>query len=389
MRICRVTTVPFFLIHHLHDQIQAAIGAGNEVFLVSSNDPDAAKLEALFAAKFHAIEIPRKISLYADLLALIQLYRFFRRSNFDIVHSATPKAGLLCAIAGLWAGVPVRLHTFTGQPWANLRGVVRWVAKLCDWLIVKLNTRSYTDSASQRAFLVSEGIANEGKLVVLGAGSLAGVDLQKFDSARFDKKAIKDELSLPEDTKVIAFVGRVTRDKGVVELITAFEQLRSSGMNVFLLLVGPFEPERDPLPESIVRELLGNPHVRVIGYAQNPEKYLAVADLLCLPSYREGFGNVVIEAAAMGVPAVATRIVGLCDSVADGVTGVLVAPRDVAALAGALDALLTDDGKRVKMANEARARAARLFDSKVVNALMLEEYKSLTEDRLHGWLTRK
>lgn len=389
MRICRVTTVPFFLIHHLHDQIQAAISAGNEIFLVSSNDPDAAKLEVLFAAKFHAIEIPRKISLYADWLALIQLYRFFRVSNFDIVHSATPKAGLLCAIAGLWAGVPVRLHTFTGQPWANLRGVVRWVAKLCDWLIVKLNTRCYTDSASQRAFLVSEGIANEGKLVVLGAGSLAGVDLQKFDSARFDKKAMKDELNLSEEAKVITFVGRVTRDKGVVELITAFKQLRSSGMNVYLLLVGPFEPERDPLPEQVVQELFNNPYVRVIGYAQNPEKYLAVADLLCLPSYREGFGNVVIEGAAMGVPAVATRIVGLCDSVEDGVTGILVAPRDAAALARALDVLLTDGDKRIKMANEARTRAIRLFDSNVVNALMLEEYKCLTENREHGRLTQK
>ena len=178
--------------------------------------------------------------------------------------------------------------------------------KACDWLIVNLNTRCYADSESQRALLIEQGIALPDNIKVLGAGSLAGVDLVKIENWRLLEHSLKlkADLRIPENAKVITFVGRVTRDKGIAELVAAFDKVRSKDKNAVLILVGPLEPEQDPLPEYLLTAINSNPHIRIVGYDPSPEKYLVISHVLCLPCYREGFGNVVIEAAAFGVPAV-------------------------------------------------------------------------------------
>lgn len=378
LRICRVATVPFFLLHHLGAQIAATAQAGHRVTLVSSDGPEAAALRAMAGIEHQVVPIPRQISLFHDFVALLRLFAFFRRRRFDIVHSTTPKAGLLTAIAGLLAGVPVRLHTFTGQAWAERTGWVRRIAKACDWLIVRLNTRCYADSFSQRDYLVEEGIAATGRIVVLGQGSLAGVDITRFNRGKRDQApAIRARLGIAPGTRVVGFVGRVTRDKGIVELVAAFDRLADLGcMNVCLVLVGPLEPERDPLPETLLQRIAGDARIRLVGYVANPEEYVAAFDVFCLPSYREGFGNVVIEAAAMGIPAVGTRIVGLEDAIVEGVTGLLVPPKSAAELAGALARLLADDALRQRMGEAAATRALGDFDTRKVNGLVLAEYAS-------------
>lgn len=384
MRICRVATVPFFILHHLRSQIDATVAAGNEVYVVCSPEEGSRQLDEMPGITFTAINIPRKISPAQDLMALVALYRYFRKFRFEIVHSVTPKAGLLCAVAALLARTPIRLHTFTGQPWVELSGPLRWAAKASDWLITHLNTRCYADSESQRAFLVSHGIAQPRQIRVLGSGSLSGVDLQRFDSNRLSggAEATRTELSIPSGAKVITFIGRVTRDKGIAELIAAFSALPRQPQGVILILVGPAETKWDPLPEGVMHEIATNPNIRAVGYSQTPEKYLAVSHLLCLPSYREGFGNVVIEAAALGIPTVGTRIVGLSDTIIDGVTGILVPPRQVAPLTDALALLLNDDERRSLMGREACARAKSLFDATKINRLVLDEYRALSQNYL-------
>ncbi|MDD5240759.1 MAG: glycosyltransferase family 4 protein [Sulfuricella sp.] len=382
MRVCRVATVPFIFLHHLNSQIEATVAAGHEVYLVSSSSSgfrdDIQNSLQLSGVHFHAIEIPRKMSPLADLRALVALYRFFRQGRFDVVHSVTSKAGLLCAIAAMAARVPTRLHTFIGQPWAGLSGAIKWIFKACDWLIARLNTQCYADSESQRAFLVAEGIADNVHIKILGAGSIAGVNLSRFEAGRFEKKLIKAELSIPIGAQVIVFIGRITREKGIVELVAAFNLLSQKGFNnVFLLLVGPFESDSH-LPEATENDLERNPHIRVAGYTDTPEKYLAAADLFCLPSYREGFGSVVVEAAAMGVPTVATRVVGLVDAVVENETGLLVPPKDANALAEALARLLGNPQLRRELGMAAQARARALFDSAVVNRLVLNEYANFS-----------
>jgi glycosyltransferase involved in cell wall biosynthesis len=375
MRVVRVATIPFVVLHHLGAQIRALRAAGHEVIVVTSPLEGFERIRELGVARLVSLEIPREISPLADAVALARLWRLYRELRPDIVHSITPKAGLVSALAGRLAGIPVRLHVFTGQAWATRFEPVRSLARLADRMIVALNTRCYADSASQRDFLVAQGIAPRGSVHVLGQGSVAGIDLARFDPARLKPAAAaaRQRLAIPPGTKVIVFVGRVTRDKGLAELVAAFTRLAGA----VLVLVGPQEPERDPLPEETLREIRRNPAIHAVGYDPHPENYLAMADLLCLPSYREGFGSVVIEAAALGVPCVGTRIPGLVDAVQDGATGVLVPPRDVAALAQALESLLADDARRATLGAAARERAGRDFSSDALNALMLAEYIAL------------
>ena len=383
MRIVRIATVPFFLLHHLRSQIDAIAAAGHEVVLISSPVEGADALKRIAGVRFVPIDIPRGIAPLRDLAALASMYRLFRSFQPDVVHSTTPKAGLLCAVAGFLARVPVRLHTFTGQQWLELSGPIRWFSMASDWLIARLNTYCYADSPSQRDFLIAEGLCRAENISVLASGSLAGVDLSRFNSASLAGRALKcrEMLAIPVTARVVLFIGRVTRDKGVLELVDAFSRIKAVDSEAYLVVVGPTEPKRDPLPPALLQALESDDRIRMTGYDPEPEKYLAMADLLCLPSYREGFGNVVIEAGALGVPTVGTRINGLRDAVVDGVTGLLVPPKNAAALAGALASLLKDELKRKQMGNAARERARNLFDSRLVNTRVLEEYKRLLKNR--------
>jgi glycosyltransferase involved in cell wall biosynthesis len=383
MRIVRSATVPFFLLHHLRGQINAMVAAGHEVILVSSPTEGADRLARWPGISFQPIDIPRPIALWRDLVSLWRMYQFLRRVRPDIVHSTTPKAGIIHALAAWLARVPIRLHTFTGQAWAERQGMVRRIGKLADRLIIALNTRTYADSRSQCAYLAEEGVAPLGCVRVLGNGSLGGVDLAALDPAQLASagNAVRARLGIPAGARVIVFIGRVTRDKGVAELVEAFGRLQSEMADAHLILVGPFEPDLDPLPAATLNRIRDDPRIAAVGYDADAAKYLAAADVLCLASYREGFPNVVIEAAAMGVPTVGTDIVGLCDAIVDGVTGVLVPPRDAAALAYTLIAVLTDDDRRRSLGQAARERAHSLFDARVVNGLLLREYAELAGRR--------
>lgn len=386
MKICRVATVPFVLTHHLKTQIEDLVLHGHEVHLVSSTFSDFG--EPLRAdlpyqgISIHAIDICRRISFIADLKALILLYFYFRENRFDIVHSVTSKAGLLCALASISAGVPIRIHTFAGQPWADLLGPIRWVAKFSDWLVVKLNTRSYADSSSQREFLVLEGIAKKENIVVLGSGSIAGVDLQRFNIKNFQKAELRKSIGISDDAIIISFVGRLTHEKGVAELVLAFKTLIELDLrDLHLFLLGPDEIGAI-LPPSINKFIFDCSSIHKIGYSSCPEKYLAMSDIFCLPSYREGFGSVVIESAAMGLPTVATRVTGLVDAIIHNETGLLVPKKDVKELTKALHLLIKDSDLRGRLGFLAHKRAVELFDSKFVNALLIKEYENLYSEKI-------
>ncbi len=331
-------------------------------------------MRRLEGVRVHVIEIPRKISPVRDAAALFRITAFFHRERFDAVHSATPKAGLLGAVAGWLARVPVRLHTFTGQPWVERTGLVRLLAKSADWITARMTTRCYADSASQRDFLVAQKVVRAGCIHTLGSGSIAGVDLQRFDRARWSgqKAAVCAELGLSAGVKIVTFIGRLTRDKGVLELLAAARALQKRGSPAVFLLIGPVESEGDDEVDHALASAASN--VRRLGYRAEPERYLAASELLCLPSYREGFPIVVIEAAAMGVPTIGTDIVGLNDSVVDGRTGVLVPAKNMQALEHALLQLLTDDEQRRALGEAARRRVAMEFDAEIVNRLVIAEY---------------
>ena len=384
VRIVRISTVPFFVVTQLKQQIKTLIASGAEVTIVTSNGPELTTLRELADVRCVSIDIPRSIAPWRDLLALIKLWMFFRKEQITIAHSTTPKGGLLTAIAALMAGVPVRLHTFTGQPWVGMRGIKNWLARGSDWLIGRLNTRCYTDSASQRQFLIDQGVLEPGRLFVIGAGSLAGVDITRFDRDLFpdeQRHALRQSLCIPADVEILLFVGRITIDKGVRELLKAFTEIKVAGSRAHLILVGPLDSGSGAGGGIPLHEINVVNDTHMVGYTECPEQYMSIADILCLPSYREGFGTVVIEAAAMSVPTVGTNIYGLSDAIEDGKTGILVKSKNFKSLQKGLVMLLADKALRVKMGMSARQRAEDLYCADRVNGEVVEEYRRLLQSR--------
>lgn len=327
------------------------------------------------------INLDRKISLVSDLRALFALCRFFIIYKPDIVHSIMPKAGLLTAIAGFICRVPVHIHTFTGQVWATKTGSARMFYYWLDRLINTLNTSCLTDSPSQSAFLHAHSVSNSGvALPVLSKGSLSGVDVARFDLPALAEQAdhLRTQLGLKETNFVFAFVARKTRDKGAVDVLKAFEVVSKIHPNARLLFVGPDEScgEIDGLSKSDP-ELFTN--VLNVGKVANHELYLAISDVLCLPSYREGFGTIVIDAAALGVPTIGSNIPGLVDSIEDGQTGVLFPAGDVDALVGIMVDFLENPGKYEKMRLSAKARVDEFFTADLLYDALKSFYLELAD----------
>lgn len=373
-KLCFVATIPAVVHSFLKGHIRASAEKW-PVTIVSS--PDGAELLNDLDAEFMPLAIERKASPWRDLLVLIQLLSLFRRERFDLVHSIMPKTGLLAMLAGWLAGVPVRLHTFTGQVWSNKRGWKRGALKLFDRMIVLFATHILVDSPSQRDFLVAEGVLPQGKGAVIGQGSICGVDAQRFRFNAQERDAVRAGLGIGPEQNVILFLGRLNRDKGILDLAAAFAGIASHREDAVLLLVGAEED----VPFARVQGICGvhRERLRRVSFVSDPERYMSAADVFCLPSYREGFGQVIIEAAATGVPAVCSRIYGITDAVEDGKTGLLFPAGDVAALTQALLRLLEDRDLRQQMGEAARVRALKLFSSQRIIEEMLALYGELLD----------
>lgn len=325
------------------------------------------------------IRIERKVSLLADLRALFQLCSIFRAIRPDIVHSIMPKAGLLTAIAGFLCRTPVRIHTFTGQTWATKQGFSLWLYRSVDRLVVSLNTLCMTDSPSQSEFLIEHGICHHGDVLpVLRHGSLAGVDLDRFHPHADSRRRIRSELHVPERATVFLYVGRLTRDKGILDLVEAFAML--GDVDAHLVLAGPDEEGLEQKILNRIESCLDRCHLA--GFVQYPEAYFAAADIFCLPSYREGFGSVVIEAAACGLPAIGTRIPGVVDAIEEGVTGLLCTAGDSVGLAECMRDLLENQEKARLFGRRAMIRARKHFGADLLYDALNAQYRILLKDHV-------
>lgn len=374
-KLCFVATVPAVLHSFLKEHISSC--AQKWAVSIVSSPIDAVLLRDI-PAPFIPLPIERKASPWRDLLTLLRLAMLFRRERFDLVHSIMPKTGFLSMLAAWMTGVPNRIHTFTGQVWANKRGWRRRVFKQFDKLIVLFATHILVDSPSQRDFLVSEGVLPKGKGMVIGRGSICGVDAHRFHPDAQTKAAVRAELDIGSEQTVILFLGRLNRDKGMPELTAAFADIASHHANIILLLVGAEED----FPFARILEICGkhSDQLRRLNFTPTPERYMAAADIFCLPSYREGFGQVIIEAGASGVPAVASRIYGITDAIEDGKTGLLFPAGDTAALKHALLELIVNRELRQQMGGAARLRALELFPSDKITRGTLALYSELLHE---------
>lgn len=326
-----------------------------------------------------SLNLVRAISPLHDIVAILKFSRYLRQERVEIVHSVSPKAGLVSMLAGALGRVPIRIHTHTGQIWATRTGFMRFLLRSIDWIVSTAATHVYCDSDSQRKLLIREGVVKSDRISVIGDGSIGGVNLEKFDPNKFDhtvKDSFLEENKIDKQSIVIGFVGRVVVDKGINELVSVFASL-SEKYNIALLIIGPAEIVRDQLPESTLDIIQHSQRIVHTGYVDDPERYLAICDIFCLPSYREGFGSVVIEAGAMGVPVVATRISGLVDAVDDDNSGILVEPRNKESLYTALELLVTNSKLREKLGRQGQVRANELFSADRVNSLVVDEYSKM------------
>ncbi len=372
-RIMFVATTPFAVNAFLAAHIEA-LSKHYEISLCVN-----LKLYALSPHLRDLVEVvdigfERKISLLKDLTSLVLLFSAVRRARPVVIHSITPKAGLLAMLAGFLAGVPNRWHTFTGQIWATRRSFSRYLLKVMDRLLVIFSTRVFADSASQCRFLQDEGVVSVNGISVLGRGSIAGVDVERFHPNESVRKDLRKELGCRDDACVFLFVGRLVRDKGVFDLVSSYCEVAARTPGVVLWMVGPDEEGLLPELKRVGRTCGAS--IRWFDATPDPEKYMMAADVLVLPSYREGFGSVIIEAGACDVPVVAYRIDGVIDAVVDSETGMLVDCGSTKNLTEALLSLAENPCRRVELGRQARERVAQHFRSEVITAAWVEYYRN-------------
>lgn len=324
-----------------------------------------------------SLNIERNISLKADLFALFRLIYLFARLRPLVVHSITPKAGLIGMLAAFLTAVPHRFHIFTGQVWVTKRGFMRFLLKYFDWLTAKLASAVLADSVSQRLFLIKKKIVHHEKIRVLGNGSVCGVDTEKFKPDPLVRELLRQKYKISDEAIIFLFLGRLTKEKGILDLMGVFSRLKEKNEKFVFWFVGPNEEKFSNF--SLNKELRDeNVAFRWFGVSESPEAFLQAADILVLPSYREGFGMVIIEAAACGITTVAYEVDGVRDAVINNKTGVLVSCGDTEALEFALLKLASDEKKRKKLGLAAQARVKRNFSTE----LMVEEIFKFYDSQL-------
>jgi len=377
IKILRVVTQAEVVIWHLKNFLDRSNNdfeiyiAGNNVSRYSQRYPQ---------VTFIDINIQRKISIWYDFRAFIHIAYLCLKLRPMIVHSIMPKAGLITSIAGFLTFIPIRIHTFTGQVWSNLSGKSRSAYIFIDKLIIRACTTCLTDSPSQSEFLAKHGIKkNNEPLKCIGRGSLSGVDLVRFDDQLIGRvrNALRVELGINQRDFVYIFLARKSVTKGIIELFQAFSKLEDL-KNIKLLFIGPDESE-GYLDELYLKYEYLLDRIISLDKVEGHERYLAVSDVLCLPSSSEGFGSIVIEAAALGIPAIGFKIVGLVDSIENNATGILVKNGDANKFAEAMRYLYDNPTALEKMQIDSKLRTKKFFSADVIYQSQVTFYKNLIE----------
>lgn len=363
-----MTTVPTTLGFVMPPAVRLADSAGFEVTLASS-----AAREDAARAGFKSVVVPMKRGFGLDgLNAIVALYRVFRRNRFDIVQYSTPNAALYSSIAAWLARVPVRVYAQWGIRYVGLSGVARLAVKLAERLVCALSTTVEPDSQGNLDFSVAEGLYPREKGFVHWNGSAAGVDLTKFNAdvrAAFRAEE-RSRLGIPKSSFVVGFVGRLSRDKGGNELLWAARSLMARGYDIRLMLVGSMEA--DDVDPRLLSWAEGERRVIKVDWVDDVPRAMAAMDVLALPSYREGFGSVVIEAEALGIPVIVSEIPGPLDAMVPGETGLAVPKGDARALVTAVAELIKSPNKALEMGRAGATFAAERFERGALCASIVE-----------------
>jgi glycosyltransferase involved in cell wall biosynthesis len=372
-KIIRTSTIPLSLNVFCRGTL-SELSKEYEVLAVSSHGKDLSELESREGVRTAEVEMERSISPLKDLVSLYQLIRLFRKERPLMVHSMTPKAGLLSMMAARVTGVKVRVHTFTGLLFPTATGLKRRVLWLTDRITCACSTNIIPEGEGVMNDLQSHHVTTK-PLRVLGYGNVRGIDLNYYDRTAEvvdEAHGIRRRLNIPDGAFVFLFVGRMVKDKGICELLSAFERITEQNKNVYMLLVG-----YDDAGDMARSELEANGCVRLIDWQDDVRPYYAAADALVFPSYREGFPNVVIEAGAMQLPSIVTDINGSREIIVEGVNGTIVPTHDSEALYRAMRRMLIDDDWRRTLTGNAREMIASRYEQGFVRKCLEDYYHEL------------
>jgi len=383
-KLLRITTVPISLHKLLQGQANFMQKNGFEVLLASAKGKEIEQIEKETDINVKTLSLTRKISPFTDLLALWQTYRFIKKEKPTIVHTHTPKAGIVGMLAAKLAGVPIRMHTVAGMPLMEARGIKRKILNFVEKLTYKSATKVYPNSYGLQEIIVQNHLAKPEKLKVIANGSSNGINTQYFSTSHFtesDRQELKVQLNISPDDFVFIFVGRLVGDKGINELVEAFKSLPKDLSDSKLLLVGNEEPELDPLKKETQKEIRQNQNIITTGWVDDVRPYFAIADALVFPSYREGFPNVVLQAGAMELPGIVTDINGCNEIITHQYNGLIIPPKNTIELQKAMEKMLIDNALYIQMKKNARPIIVDKYRQEVVWEALLKEYKRLLGEK--------
>lgn len=347
---------------------------GYEIVSVSSPGESLIRLREK-GVKVIEVPIERRISVFRDLKSLMRMISVFRKEKPFMVHSMTPKAGMLCMLAAWITRVPRRVHTFTGLVWPTSTGLKRRILMATDWLTCACATHIIPEGKGVMNDLQSH--ITKKPMKVLGYGNVRGVDMEKFSRRQEVEEMAKGIKK--EEIFTFIFVGRIVGDKGVNELVSAFAELHKKYEKTRLLLVGRFEKELDPLKAETLNVIDKHISIESLGpkYGDELLAYYAASDCFVFPSYREGFPNTVMEAGAMGLPSIVTDINGSREIIMDGKNGVIIPSKDVEALYNAMEEMITNSDKTKEYADNAREMIASRFERGFVCKCLYDFYEEI------------
>lgn len=377
IRLVRITTVPISLEKLIAGQMRHFSEKNYEVFMISSDFNRKFELERRENSRFIPVNMSRDISIWNDLKALVKLILVLKRIKPHIVHTHTPKAGLLGMVAAKIANVPVRLHTVAGLPLMEYSGIKRMVLNLMERITYWSANSVYPNSKSLKQFIVSEKLCKPSKLKVFGEGSSNGIDIEYFRSSEQiveEAAGLRMNFNLQPTDFVFVFVGRIVKDKGINELIEAFVKLSNTFKNAKLLLVGNFEENLNPISRQTMR-LMKHEGVIFAGYQDDIRPYLALSNVLVLPSYREGFPNVPMQAGCFDLPCIVSDINGCNEIIVNEQNGLLIKPKSVSDLFSAMERMLLDKSLYILLKKNARKMVVSRYDQKEVWQHIALEYQ--------------
>jgi len=378
-KLIRITTIPMSLKYLLKGQMSFMSENGFDVIMISSDGKELKDVIENEKCSHFIIPFTRKITPLKDLIATFSLYRLLIKEKPDIVHTHTPKAGVVGMVASFFARVPVRLHTVAGLPLMEATGLKRVVLNFVEKLTYKCSTKVYPNSFGLKNIILKNRFTTEDKLRVIGIGSSNGIDTSYFDPELFSFKennTLKSELGIERNDFVFIFVGRLVADKGINELVEVFNELCLNLKEIKLLLVGPFEDELDPLSEKTKLLISSQDKIISAGYQNDVRPFFAISNSLVFPSYREGFPNVVMQSGAMGLPSVVSDINGCNEIIQTDFNGIVVPSKDVESLKKSMLRIFMDKKLYIACCKNSRSNIVKNYEQKLYWNTLLNEYES-------------